>query len=632
MIDKINRHLEGGPPESERAGSASYRRLFGKFVFYTVICSVIPLLIVGWGLYWNYTRISNRKMVESFKAQIENHQKTIQLFLDERKSELQLISGAHTLDELTAGGKLQQIFDLINKDYWSFTDLGVIDEKGNHLSYIGPYDLLEKNYAETFWFKEVLEKGLYISDMFMGFREEPHFIIALARREKGRNWILRATINTEYFRSLVENVCIGKTGEACLVNRAGIYQTTPRFHGRIMDKAPFPITEPQKEISVRISDSRTNPNGLKTPRKIESMAWLKEPPWILMVQQDYSEAFADVNHANMATLLFLHIAAATILVAATLITRHMIRLVKKRDIETDNLNDQLLQTGKMAAIGELSAGVAHEINNPLAIILTEKQLLLDALKHTKPSGEEFEAQLMDSISQIDTQVQRCKRITHNLLRFARRTESVIEAMNINDFLRELIELTEREAKTSGIKIRSHFDPDLPTVFSDPSQLQQVFLNLLTNAVDAHESKPYGTITITTVSGRDNQLFIVFEDTGIGISNSDAARIFDPFFTTKSVGKGTGLGLSICFSIMKRLGGSIRVESEVGKGSKFTLTLPINPPGELMEQMRLQNEALIQLGPRPGQNPDRPGSDRGSDRGKALNNSKAAALSPVGSPK
>ena len=597
MIDKISRHLEGNTDphtmDSEQDRSASYKRLFRRFVLYTVICSVLPLLVVGWGLHWHYARISNRKMVESFRNQIENHQKTIQLFLDERKSELELIAGSHTLEELISGDKLQQLFDLINRDYWSFTDLGIIDETGAHLKYIGPYDLLEKNYSQTFWFREVVEKGLYISDMFMGFRKEPHFIIAVARQERGRVWILRATINTEYFRSLVENVRIGNTGEVCLVNREGIYQTTPRFHGQIMDKAPFIIDPPQKEITVRVRDSYMDSTGRKIPEKIESVAWLTEPRWMLMVQQDYSEAFADVHHANLSTLVFLHIAALTILIAAALITRHMIRMVKKRDVKAEYLNNQLMQTGKMAAIGELSAGVAHEINNPLAIILTERQLLLDTLYHTENSDENLAAQIMDSMSQIDTQVKRCKRITHNLLRFARRTESVIEAMNVNDFLRELIELTERELKTGGIRIRSHFEPDLPSVFSDPSQLQQVFLNLLTNAVDAHEGKPYGNITISTFSGKDDRLFIVFEDTGVGIPDSIMARIFDPFFTTKPVGKGTGLGLSICFSIMKRLGGSVEVESMVGKGSKFTLSLPVNPPGELMEQLQAQHETIIQ---------------------------------------
>jgi two-component system, NtrC family, sensor kinase len=263
----------------------------------------------------------------------------------------------------------------------------------------------------------------------------------------------------------------------------------------------------------------------------------------------------------------------------------MITVIKRRDTEADRLNQQLLQAGKLASIGELSAGVAHEINNPLAIILTERQLMLDAARQTVITDAEFREQFDDSMNQIDIQVQRCKRITQNLLRFSRRTRSVIEKVDLNAFLREVIELMEREARTSGIKFFSELDAGLPPLLSDPSQLQQVFLNLITNAIDAHDGKPYGSIRITTAVDPVQKLAVVkVADAGAGIPSQNLSRIFDPFFTTKSVGKGTGLGLSICFSIVKRLGGSIAVQSEVGNGTEFTITLPFLPPRELQDSL------------------------------------------------
>jgi two-component system NtrC family sensor kinase len=144
---------------------------------------------------------------------------------------------------------------------------------------------------------------------------------------------------------------------------------------------------------------------------------------------------------------------------------------------------------------------------------------------------------------------------------------------------------EREARTSGIKFFSELDASLPPVLSDPSQLQQVFLNLITNAIDAHDGKPYGSIRITTAVDPAEKLAIVkVADAGSGISPQNLNRIFDPFFTTKPVGKGTGLGLSICFSIIKRLGGNIAVQSEVGKGTEFTIGLPFLPPKELQDSL------------------------------------------------
>jgi len=237
----------------------------------------------------------------------------------------------------------------------------------------------------------------------------------------------------------------------------------------------------------------------------------------------------------------------------------------------------------MASLGELSAGVAHEINNPLAIILTERQILLDLLEQTRNLDEGFKKELTESLNQMDVQINRCKRITHNLLRFSRRTRSVIEKVDLNSFLEEVVELMEREARSSGIRFQTELDENLKPVLSDPSQLQQVFLNLITNAIDAHDGKPYGTVRISTQADDEHQkAHIVFADTGSGIPREILDKIFDPFFTTKAVGKGTGLGLSICYSIMQRLGGSISVKSQVGEGTEFTVTIPYQPSAQVQE--------------------------------------------------
>ena len=235
---------------------------------------------------------------------------------------------------------------------------------------------MDKNYAQTFWFRQIMQRDLFISDMFMGFRQVPHFIIAVAREENGTRWILRATIDTEVFRSLVENVWIGKSGEVYLINGEGIFQTSTRFGGKIMEKSDYPIESGHDGIRVRFLAA--GPKGAGRPRQVAGEVWLNQPHWLLVVKQNYAEAFQAVNHANYATLIFLYLSAGSIVLIAVLITRYMISAIKKRDLEADQLSSQLMQAGKLAAIGQLSAGVAHEINNPLAIVLTERQLLLDA--------------------------------------------------------------------------------------------------------------------------------------------------------------------------------------------------------------------------------------------------------------
>jgi two-component system NtrC family sensor kinase len=572
-------------PEEEWR-TQSYAKLYRKFIGITLVCSLVPLLLVGWAININYTRFAKTRMTDSFQTEVEYHKRIIELFLRERSSRLQLIAQTHSKNYLKEMGNLAHVFEIMNQEYGSISDLGVISEEGRHLAYVGPYDLMDKNYSETFWFKKVMERGIFISDMFLGFRKVPHFIIAVTRQEKEEKWILRATVDTEVFRSLVENVRIGKTGEVYLLNEEGIYQTSPRFTGKIMERSAVPL-EPYRE-GIRIQVSEPDEKNPKAKREIIASAWFRDPRWRLVVKQDYSEAYDEVNYANYATLAFLHLSALTILIVSVLTTRHLIRVIKKRDVEADQLSRQLMEAGKMASLGELSAGVAHEINNPLAIMLTERQILLDLADQTANLDEQFKGELKQSLNQIDQQVNRCKRITHNLLRFSRRTRSVVEKVDLNSFLEEVVELMEREARSSGIKFMTELDGNLKPVLSDPSQLQQVFLNLITNAIDAHDGKPYGAIRISTQADDEHQQArIVFADTGSGIPKEILSKIFDPFFTTKAVGKGTGLGLSICYSIMQRLGGSISVRSEVGQGTEFTLTVPYHPPAEMRESAAVQ---------------------------------------------
>jgi len=572
-------------PGTAAERKAKYARLFRRFVLLTMLCSLVPLLLVGWGINMHYTRFAKERMLNFFQTQVEYHRKIIEAFLTEHISELQLVAQTQTLEFLSQQANLQRVFELLNRDVDSIEDLSVIDIQGRHLAYVGPYDLLSRNYAKEFWFKEVTAKGIYISDMFMGFRKVPHIIIAVMHTDGEQDWLLRVTINTEVFRSLVENVRIGKTGQVYLLNAEGVFQTSPRLSGAIMQKSSYPMEPYHEGLQIRTLDGLVDAQGKERPRQIACQAWLHNPRWLLVVKQDYAEAFDEVNHANRWTLVFVHVSALSILIVVVLIARHMINVIRKRDEEAERLNDQLLQAGKLASIGELSAGVAHEINNPLAIILTERQLMLDAGKQLSYSSPEFQEQFADSMNQIDLQVQRCKRITQNLLRFSRRTESVLETVDLNTFLQEVVELMDREARSCGVKFFMEPDLKLPPLLSDPSQLQQVFLNLITNAIDAHDGKPYGSVRIATLADPTRQqVQVTVADTGSGIRPEHLNRIFDPFFTTKAVGKGTGLGLSICYSIIKRLGGGIAVQSERGKGTQFTIELPFAPPKELRESI------------------------------------------------
>jgi two-component system, NtrC family, sensor kinase len=564
-------------------GKKSYSSLYRRFILLTLLCSVLPLLLVGWLFYLNYSESAGVRMTDFFQRRVEYNTRIVELFLKERSTDLQLIAFTHSVGYLREHSNLNRTLDILNRQDAYFMDLGLINEQGKHEAYAGPYDLMDKDYSVTFWFKALLTKGVYVSDMFMGYRKTPHFIIAIRWSDGGKNWILRATIDTEFLASLIGNIKLGDSGEVFILNEEGVYQTSPRSGAKIMEKSYLPMEILDAESGVRILQAGQTSTGQDYPSLVIGYAWIKEPRWVIIVKQDHAEAFRDVNHANTSALVFLHVSILAILVVSFFTIQHMIKAIKKRDEEAEQLNRQLMQASKLASLGELAAGVAHEINNPLAIILTESQIVRDFTGDYPDLNTDFKAELSESLTQVDNQVQRCNHITHNLLRFARRSHAVTEMVDLNACLGEVVDLLEKRGKSSGVELITDLQKDLPRVLTDASQLQQVFVNLVANAIDAHDGKPYGTIRASTrANEKDRGVEIGFSDTGSGMPPEVVEKIFDPFFTTKPVGRGTGLGLSISYNIIKELGGVISVQSEVGKGTEFKIFLPFRSSGDLQK--------------------------------------------------
>jgi signal transduction histidine kinase/CheY-like chemotaxis protein len=229
------------------------------------------------------------------------------------------------------------------------------------------------------------------------------------------------------------------------------------------------------------------------------------------------------------------------------------------------------QVGKLALLGDLAAGIAHEINNPLSIMVEEAGWIGDLLEEEEFRKSENLEEVRRALRQIKTQGVRCKEIIQNLLSFGRKTSIKVQDVQLNDLIREVVRSYEKRARAGNVTIETHLAQSLPACRLSPSEMQQVFLNLVNNAIDALGSKG-GTIDITTrVDGQD--IMIDVADNGQGIPKSQLDKIFDPFFTTKPVGKGTGLGLSICYGLVEKTGGDISVESEVGAGTVFHIRIP-----------------------------------------------------------
>jgi two-component system NtrC family sensor kinase len=242
-----------------------------------------------------------------------------------------------------------------------------------------------------------------------------------------------------------------------------------------------------------------------------------------------------------------------------------------RDVtEEHRLQQEVIQQEKMAAIGILAGGVAHEINNPLGGILAFTQLLL------KDAKEKSDDDLSRDLKEVESAAIRCKKIVSDLLDFSRVSKDrELCIVDVNALLEKVIPFVKSEVQSLNVNLKVKIGKDLPMVHAIPDRLQQVFLNLLTNA--CHAMPKGGTLSIETkASEDDSSVLITVKDTGEGIPFEHQDKIFDPFYTTKKPGKGTGLGLSISYRIVKEHGGSIVMESEVGKGTTFTVSIPVPP--------------------------------------------------------
>ena len=231
---------------------------------------------------------------------------------------------------------------------------------------------------------------------------------------------------------------------------------------------------------------------------------------------------------------------------------------------------QVEHTNRMASIGRLAAGVAHEINNPLAIINEKAGLISDLFYFKKEYAHD--RRLQANIKSIIASVERCGKITKRLLSFARHIDVHEESISFKELAEEVIGFLQKEAEYRSITINMNIPEDLPKFVSDRGKLQQIFLNLVNNAFQAMSDG--GNLAISAYEERDNTLIFAVEDDGCGIPESDKKRIFDPFFSTKKKIGGTGLGLSITFGLVQELGGVMTVESDVGKGATFTITMPL----------------------------------------------------------
>ena len=542
---------------------AYYTRLKNSFSLVIIFIAVIPLIMISWSSKHFYQAASLQNTYEGLKRTVDNRKQVISIFLDDQRELLSQLMRLYSYDVLKDQTQLDRIFAAVAAND-IIVDLGVFDVAGRHVAYVGPYreKLIGKIYKNEKWFEDVMLKGKHISDVFLGYREVPHFVVALA--DPQRKWVLRATMNSEFFNNLLHSAWIGETGDAFLVNRKGELQTPSRFGGDSLSAG-------EKKLLVYHEGTGLSEIG----ENMYVTSWLKSREWLLIVKLQTSSVREIFYYARNMDYFTITIATLVVVTVATLIMHLMVNKIEQSDRERATLDSQMLQVEKMASLGRMAAGVAHEINNPLQLITDQSGWIGELLDEEDPEKVMYYNEYRKSLDKIKSHVARASGVTHRLLGFSRKMEAEKGAVNINRLVEEVISFLENEAFNNHIAINKHLQKDMPAIMTDAAQIQQVILNILNNSMDAIEKN--GVIDITSqVKGQN--IILVFEDTGSGIKPEIMDKIFDPFFTTKAPGKGTGLGLSICYTIIQSLGGTIEIQNRKKGGAVFTVKLPVAKQG------------------------------------------------------
>lgn len=564
-----------------------YQILARKMRFLILAVSIIPLMLTAGILIHRFHVAYTEKVRAHASELLQKHTQTIDAFLFEKLGNIQYLAREFNPGQTDAKVFLAEHLAALNKQYGDvFTDLGLVDHAGIQMAYEGPFHLENADYSKSRWFLAARERPEYISDVFAGLRGHPHFIIAVKTRGPGHAPLLRATINFTAFNSMVENIRLGKTGFAFIVNQNGEMQTHAR--DGVSKTILRTMTAPAKDlpdrplyIETRDSDGKSYIYAAATFRNIE---------WRMVFCQDLNDALTDLSRAELLSLFAFSLGCIAILSVSLILPRNIVGLIQLADRQNQAMNRQVVESGKLAAIGELAAGIAHEINNPVAIMVEEAGWMGDLLEDGPGQWDSLKREFQRAIDQIGIQGRRCKEITHKLLSFARKTEVPVTDILINDSIEEMVALTAQMAKYGNVSIQTDLAPNLPYIRISPAELQQIILNLINNAIDAM-GRDGGFIRVKTRPGDPFGVNIQVIDNGPGIPDGNLDRIFDPFFTTKAVGKGTGLGLSICYGIIRKMGGEIQVESRIGEGTRFDIHLPAANQAHALEPPPDQTEAL-----------------------------------------
>jgi two-component system, NtrC family, sensor kinase len=547
----------------------NYWNLWTSSIFILALTALFPLCIVTFIHYQLIQKSVDSELTLRTERLTSNAKNSIAFFMEERLDALRFTVNEMEYKQLSNDKMLAEILKNLKLGFGGLTDLSVIGMDGNQIASAGPYNLEGKNYKTQPWFLESLKKTNFISEVFTGYRDIPHIIIAVRSvAPNGSFFILRATLDTERLIQKISSYKTGDHADIFLVNYKGVLQTASTRHGKIFTKTDltFPDNSGKSEV-ITATD-------LKTRMIISCHSSIftnfTATPFILVVQKEKAGMIQTWLELRQNINWTVGISIVLIIFIITLASTSMVNKLYMLDETKAQAMLQMEQNQQLASIGQLAAGVAHEINNPLAVINQTAGYIKDLYSFKNEPLNSTE--IIEEIDSILDAVDRCGTITQQLLGFVRQFDVKIKKINLHKMVTEVLNFHKKEAEYKGVNVAVSIPDNIPDMETDSGKFQQILVNLINNAFQAVEEG--GCLDITGYQNNTKTIELVIKDTGCGIPEESLKKIYEPFFSTKKDQNGTGLGLSITYGLVKKLGGSISVQSTEGVGTCFTITMPV----------------------------------------------------------
>lgn len=551
-----------------------YRQIWGMGIFILISTALVPLVVITLIYYQLIQRSIDTESLLRTERVASNARRAVTFFLEERLAALTFTVNEMGYDRLTDPGRLREVLQNLKLGFGGLTDLSVIADSGTQVAYAGPFNLEGKDYSDQPWFRDCLKNNACVSEIFFGYRDVPHVVAAVkSTRPNGHGFVLRATLETERLIQTLSSYKTGEHSDIFLVNRQGLLQTPSTFYTGDANRMTIAVP-PFDERTRTKMDSDAGGQQIVVGYAYISTK-IVPTSFILMVVKQKAGMMKVWLDLRRQINWFLFLSALVLVVVITLTSSFMVNKIFQADSEKAETMAMAEQNCQLASIGQLAAGVAHEINNPLALINETAGYVRDlfTLKETYKDDPE----LLEHIDSIIEAVERCGTITRQLLGFARRFDVQSQTINLKDMVSDVINFHKKEAEYRDIAIHVDIPDTLPLIETDRGKLQQIILNLVNNAFQAIDNGCF--LEIRAQADGDDRVRLSIRDNGCGISEAHLNKIFEPFFTTKKEGQGTGLGLSITYGLVQKLHGNITVESQTGQGTTFVVTLPVNAEKE-----------------------------------------------------